>query len=285
MNLEQLFTETSGFWNRILPILVAHIIALIILRFIGDLRIRIPDIERLIKSEKYKRVKVILEEFNLWKSIPIIAIVALFFYLSVFETIVSIQQKVLPEPFKVVYSETDFWLEHERLCDDLIEIGSYAKLDRVEFYTIRELKEQYLSLYKSEFPELYNSYIEWISNRYGAWNHYYNFTLVFLTLLIVNLLLSIFRKRYVSRIKRSLLLILICFFSLFVTRIGIEQNVEKMLEAELRFVKLRLSLDQDKSKITNNDYQEELARELRGQYNNMRNNYYKFWLLRVLRGG
>lgn len=285
MNLDQLFSETSGFWNRILPILIAHIIALIVLRFIGSLRIRIPDIERLIKSEKYKRVKVILEEFNVWKSMPIVAIITLLFYLSLFESVVSIPQNILPKPFKVVYSETDFWLEHEHLMGDLIEIGSYSQLDRVEFYTIRELKEQYLSLYKSEFPELYSSHIEWISRKFGQWNQYYNFTLVFLILLIANLLFSVFAKRNFLRIRRSWLLILICFVSLFLTRIEIERSVEKKLEAELRFVKVRLSLDQNKSKIDDDEYQEELKRELRSQYNNMKGNFYQFWLLRVLRGG
>ena len=108
MEVNNIFTQIGDFWDNISMPIVFHIIFLFAFIFLfGNFSVK-TLLENYIKSEGFKRTKIILEEFELWKKLPLILLFSLLIYLTFFNSILSQIDSISVFPFNINYSKENF---------------------------------------------------------------------------------------------------------------------------------------------------------------------------------
>src|SRR5947208_14666897 len=125
MNFDEIYKNISSFWETISPIFFAHIVALIAVRWIAGFRWHIlSSAESALSTDRYKRWKTVLDEFDLRPKLPFVAVIGILIYLVLFNSLLINPVSSLT-PISVAYSETEFW-EGNRPLDELAEIAAYG---------------------------------------------------------------------------------------------------------------------------------------------------------------
>jgi hypothetical protein len=284
MNLDELYQSISSFWSRISPIVIAHIVGLIAIRWIGGVRWHVLEwLEYRLETERYKRWGKILDQFALKPKIPYLILIGLFFYFSLFGGLLNLFAGF--SPVSIVYSETEFWRENRPLRE-LTELGSYGNRADLHIWDIHQLKQNFAEELRAKYPERYRSLIGWVSDSYGEWASYYRLSLLFSVFVIV-LCISHFKERRNREWRSFLRFFILSFLSIctiLISRYEAEQYIEKQLQAEMHFVIGQLELD---SQAQQNRLDDESIRQLEYQiYSDLKDTDQKapelFWLSRVI---
>lgn len=242
MNLDDLYQNTIGFWESISPLLVTHTIAIVVIIWtMGSEWHILERAEYYINSDKFRRWKKILDEFDLLPKIPYIALVGCFLYLAVFNSAIGLLSNF--EPMSIGYSEMDFW-EENRPLDDATEIASYQTVP-LRLSQVLSLKEKFLADYRAKYPNEYQSYIGWLSKPFGVWANYYRLSLIFVFFLLGLVFYQLRHKTKHSGviIRKLLLVTFLTICAMGICRYQAEQYIEKQQKAELNFVLRQLEID------------------------------------------
>lgn len=130
MNLNDIYTSITNFWERISPLAYAHIVFFLGLRYIAGIRLQFREsLNAWTKSVSYQNAKQLLTEFELWKKLPFLLIAAALVYLTLLQDGLSILEHLGIPPLRLSYSEEQFWIEAKPI--DLIEkVLAFAPSDR-----------------------------------------------------------------------------------------------------------------------------------------------------------
>ncbi len=246
MDLNEFYQSTTSFWNTVSPILFAHMLAFLVLRWIlGNKWSLLKDTESLLKSDRYIRWKAVLDEFELRSKLPFLAVVVFVLYIILFRNFMGIINDVAF--LSMTYSETELISQHRPL-DDLVELASYSPstFGEARVRRVLDIKDNYLEIYREKYPDRYQARIGWISNDYYQWHTYYHLSLLFLTFLVAVAILLVRKRnqplRVFIRLASAGIIVAIC---VLFTRYQSEQYIEYRLQAELSFVINQLELDQE----------------------------------------
>lgn len=287
MEINDLYNQFTSFWERIFPVIIFHVIALLLLIRIGKINLNLKNkIEAYTKTESYKSNKKLLEEFQLWSKIPYLLIIAFIIYLVVIDDVVGRIQKTMPEPIKLVYTPTELWKNShiESLAIMTIHMDStISKISYSEISDLHNFKELQLEILKTKFPERYKSRIEWISKKTGKSTRYYQFTLLFTLLLPVIFVINARKNklRIVNQIPRLLLMFLICFAVLLYFRYSWEKNIESKIFAEDFFISSSLISEKEIPYYYDSDKVHEMKEKILDHYDNRDKG--NFWIHNILR--
>lgn len=283
MNFDEFYNAISSFWNSIAPIFYSHVLAILAIKWVLNFRFQIAGrFETFLNTEKYKKWKVTLDEFELRSKLPYLAIVGIIIYFSLFNNIILTTLNDLSIT-SISYSQTDLWTENKPL-DDLVMIGSYGKNSKIRIWEIETLKNNLSEGYKAKYPEYYRSNVNWLIDKSTKWIRYYECAVAFLIFVLI-FTIVVMRKKYNRSFKvlfKIFVLLILTILWISYTRYQYELYVEKSLKAEMRFVITGLSFDEEAKKIRLSEeeinlFKYNLFSDLKGtrQYNS-------FWLLRVL---
>ena len=239
MDLQAIYESISSFWNQISPILIAHLIFLIAWLWLrkSDMNLLEP-LEKVLRSESYKRWKTIFDEFNLRPAIPLLSILIVLIYFVILGDVLEFLAGGLFSPLSVIYTETDFWREtnNESIIGHIADIATYQGNADSSMSKIHDFKTRMLEEYKGKYPTRYHSLIEWRTERQGKWNRYYQLSLAGFIVLSAFLLPAINRKVSGLSYRRLLVVLGISLVLVIFSRYQAEQTVEQTLGAELSFV-------------------------------------------------
>lgn len=244
MNLDEFYKSIASFWDTISPILFAHIIALLAIRWIAGFRWNISGrMESFLSKDRYKRWKNILDEFELRPKIPYLLVISIVIYFVLFNSLLLDSLIDFP-PIRITYSETQFW-EENRPLEELAEIGSYGKNPNLHVWEIHFFKDNFLQDYRTKFPDHYRSLVSWLSELYGKWLTYYKCSIIFLAFVLVLTFFYMRKKQNRSFIsfRRILALLIFSVLGIAFTRYEAEKYIEKQLRAEMSFVTTQLHVD------------------------------------------
>lgn len=285
MNLDEFYRSISNFWDIIAPILFAHIIALIVIRWIAGVRWHLLDqMESFLNTERYKKWKGVLDEFELRPKLPYLLVICVIIYFVLFNSLL-LDTLADFSPITITYSENDFW-DESRPLDDIADIGSYSNNPQIHVWEILSLKQNYLQDYQTRYPDHYRSLVTWLSEAYGKRQTYYKCSVIFL---LFALILSIFHlcktpHRSLSSFMRVFALLIFSVLSIAFTRYESEKYIEKQLRAELSFVSTQLSIDaQAQQNRLNGEGIKQLKRNLYEELKHTdQRSRYTFWWSRIL---
>lgn len=229
-----------------------------------------------------------MEEFQLWKKLPFLLIIATLIYFVVFKSFINITFNILPRPAPITYSVTDFWKESKPF-PTMVKIAQYNTSISIDIYNIESLRQKYIEEYKLKFPERYRSHIGWLNDSFRNLNQYYKISIIYF-LLLIPLSIKQYRAKKVKGFLAFLrigLLMLLTFFVIIVLRYNSEQTIEQKFIAENRFVITNLYYDIDKDKQKLDDTSLSLLKQ--NIYKNFEKHgdrsylkYHIFWLSRML---
>ncbi len=284
MDFSQFYNSISSFWESIAPIFYSHVLAFLAIIWILKPRLHIASrLKIALRSKSYKRWKTVFDEFELRNKLPYLAIVGTIIYFALFNNIILTTLDDLSIT-NVSYNQTDFWRENKPL-DDLVEIGSFSSNPKIHIWELENLKSTFLEGYKAKYLDYYNSNINWLVEKSGKWLRYYQCAITFFLFLIIFTIVIIRKKTYRSYKVLLRILILFILTSLWIayTRYQYELYVEKSLKAEIRFVTVRLTFDEEAKKNRLNEEQtNQLKYNLFSELKRTEIFSDNFWLLRVL---
>ncbi len=284
MELNDIYEQINSFWDKILPVLILHLVGIWLLNKIVRLRFNLRDrIEIYIKSEKFTKSKALLEEFNLWTKIPYFIIFGGIVYLVVFNNISNGLSKFYISPVRLIYSETQIWDRSWKRDLAIIEYCRDSTLSRLNTGDLYFYKNQYLEIFKNKYPDQYKSRIKWISEGEALDAKFYYLSVLFFVFGIIAFIFQI-RKSKNSRLNlflRYLILFLLTAAIILVFRYRWETKVEKRIFAENSMVASGLiienKLNVNELEDTWHDIELELIEHLDRQHNSTP------WLLSLLK--
>ncbi len=251
-DLNDFYRGVSNFWDSISPIIFTHLVVFVVLKWTvgADWHI-LERLEYYINTERYKRWRKILDEFDLRPKMFLLLVVAVFFYFVLINSVIRLIYGIYP--VSIIYSEWDFMLENRNL-GALVDIASYGTKTDVETYDVFELKERFLDEYEAKNPERFNNRIGWYWEELDQWSSYYVLSIIFL-LLTLALFFSRFRnrKRWKTPYSRFFVLFVFSFFMVILTRYQAEQIIEKRLLTEFFYVIDELHFDSSKQLLSDEE--------------------------------
>jgi hypothetical protein len=271
MNLNDIYTSIRSFWQSVAPLIYAHVVFLLALRYIAgvklDLRARL---NQWTTTAEYQSGKNLLTEFELWKKLPWLLIVGSLIYLTLLRDGLSIMQHAGVPPLRVAYSEEQFWIEAKpiNLIEDVLR---FAPRDRARYWQVLMQKEQLLDEYKAKAPDRYQRNVGWHESEFGKRLGALEIGVGFL-LATVLVVVWYWRERRkagakhpVSWLRTTVLLTLVALYCAY-ERISAEQATEYRLHAELMFVGNELQFDKSRaeSRMSETEF-EDARRALAGQ--------------------
>jgi hypothetical protein len=106
MNVNDIYTDITTFWESIYPIIVFHIIFYFVAKLMfGSLDIK-GQLEKCVASDSFQRTKKIMEQFELWTKLPFIILLGCLIYLALFRSFTDLVSSIPVVPFRMTYSET-----------------------------------------------------------------------------------------------------------------------------------------------------------------------------------
>lgn len=242
MNLNELFSEISSFWSKIFPLILLHILAYGIFQYVFGKRDLQGRIQTFTSSSYYNIFKNNMEKFELWKKLPIILAVGMFIYLAILNTAIDASVQ-LPIPFYVVsYSESEL-IEDMYNYPGIAEVGSYQKDSIVNVEQLRVMKDEFMQLYKTKYPEEYRSLINWLNEDFGKSQT----NLLLTAILVAGLLycLGRFRSKHKAGLflLRTVLIVVCLAYASVNFRFAAEQKIEERITNEFFFVSNHLKND------------------------------------------
>lgn len=250
MNVNDIYSEITSFWESIYPIILFHFIFYLIYRFIfGDISIK-SRLEQYTNSENFERTKKLLQQFELWTKLPFILLISALIYLALFNSATNLISSIRVFPFDFVYSNDEFMREYI-VKEDLTDIVKYSADTTGEYDMIDQLRAKYIDEYKAKHPDRYESWVGWADKSFGSRLRYFHLAECLLILLLVTYVRQVKRakgKRLKATFKFVLVLIL-AIPALFILRYQAEQKVEERFVAELIFVRNELKTDNDVKQV------------------------------------
>ncbi|MEK6153945.1 hypothetical protein WIW50_11820 [Flavobacteriaceae bacterium 3-367] len=242
MELNDIYNQFSGFWNRILPVLVFHLIGIFLLQRIGKINFNIRSgIEDYIKTDSYLKNKELLEEFKLWSKIPFLILISLIIYLVVFDDIARNVRRIVPNPIDLSWSSQDLFSKayNRNLArvalytDSTMNDVSYSEINNINIYI-----NQQTQILKSEYPDLYSSRVGWIEKKANKYNAYFHYGFFYLLLLPLIFTMHKGRRKIkaISFYLRFTILFFITLVLLIFFRVNWEDNKEKEIAARIGFI-------------------------------------------------
>jgi hypothetical protein len=284
MDVNDIFTQIGNFWDRISVPILFHIIFFFLFIFIfGKVSIK-TAIENYIQSNGFNRTKAILTEFELWKKLPLILIVFVLIYLTLFNSIVSIIGSIRVFPFNVAYSKQDFIKEYEPK-DYIIEIAKYGKDTLPDLFKVDQLKEKLIEDYKGKYPDKYDTWVKWSNDKFGDRIRTFNLTALTIVSLFVILIIRIFQKGRRGKIAsffKFILILIIAFPILFLFRYRAEQSIEETFSNEIMFVKSTLEIDTSRQMVLDLAQTSILEKRLIQELKNGKIHQPQIWVSRIV---
>jgi beta-lactamase class A len=283
MDLNDIYQSIATFWERISPLMFAHLIAFLAIRWIAGTRLNIlKRMESYLASARYTKWKTVLDEFDLRPKLPYLIVIFFLIYLTLFNSLLIDSLDV--RPVTLTSSELEFW-EENRPFDQMLEIGTYAGNPNIKFWEIAYEKQNYLQAFRGRYPEQYRSSITWLITDYGKWLTYYKCSILFFLFAIVLSVIHLRKREHRSRASygRIFALLIFSIASIAYTRYQAEKYIEKKLKAEMAFVATQLHVDPEAKKNRLSEpqirqFKKNLCIELLSRKSNPR----FFWWSRVL---
>jgi hypothetical protein len=248
MNVNDIFSSITNFWERISPLAYAHIVFFLGLRYIAGIRLQLRDTLTVwTKSASYRGAKHLLTEFELWKKLPFLLIAAALVYLTLLQDALSIPQRLGIPLLRVSYAEEQFWIEAKPI--NLIEkVLEFAPPSRRQYWQVRQLKEQLLDEYKAKAPDRYQRMVAWHEREFTKHLRALEIGVAFVISVIV-VVVWYWRRQRAAGIRHAVSwwrVILLLFFAIgfcAYERVCAEQTAEFQLYSELLFVGDELQFD------------------------------------------
>jgi beta-lactamase class A len=261
MNLNDIYQSLASFWDTISPIFISHVIALLALRWMIGTRLKVyARIKTYLASGKYKRWKVVLDEFQLRPKLPYLVVIAFLIYLTLFNGILL--DSLSFRPLSIVYSEMDFW-EENRPLDQLVEIAGYTNNPNIRVWEIANEKQKFVDKFRERYPGRFSSSINWLLSTYGKWLTWYKCAIVFLILVPAIAFVVSYKKKTLSRrtVRAIFAFVILSILWIGFTRYKAEQYIEKQLHEELGLVFSLLHIDPEAQKTRLTDLQKGVVRK------------------------
>jgi hypothetical protein len=254
MNVNDIYTSISNFWQQISPLIYGHIVFLLSIRYIAGIRLGLRDrLDEWTATAEYQTTKKLLTEFELWKKLPFLLIAAALVYFTLLQDGLSILGNVGVPPLRIAYSEEQFWIEAKPVY--LIEnVLQFAPRDRTRYWQLIALKEQLLDEYKTKAADRYQRLVGWHGSEFAKHSNALRIGVAFFfaSLAVIVWHWRTKRKagvRHQVAISRAILLLLLVIVYCSYERMRVEQAVEYQLESELLFVGDQLQFDEARAKL------------------------------------
>ncbi len=260
MDINDIYGSISTFWNNISPILFAHLIAFLAIRWtVGSHLNTIERVKGYLATNKYKEWRGVIDEFELRPKLPYVFVIIFLVYLTLFNSLLL--QSLDFHPITITYAEMEFWDENRPL-DQILEVGTFGKNPNIRIWEINYLKQNFLQEFQAKHPDQYRSSVSWLSDLYGKWFTYYKCSILFLVFTIVLAWIHLRKRKNRSprSLRRIFALLLFSAAAIGFTRYQAEKYIEKRLLAELSFVGTQVHVDDEAQK---NRLDESQIRELR----------------------
>ncbi|MGN6183555.1 MAG: hypothetical protein ACTHQM_07865 [Thermoanaerobaculia bacterium] len=260
MDINSVYNGIAQFWRNIAPVLYAHVLFFIGIRWIAGLQLGLRDrLARWTQSDGYKKSKGLLEEFELWKKLPLLLIIGGLIYLTLMQDVVTLAGN-LPV-LRLSYSEDDFWRENKPV-ERLARIAVYASNPSLEVWEIRAFKEQLVDEYSAKTPDRYRRIVAWHNDDFENAMQHLRLALIYAIAVVI---VAIWKRRHgeltKGKIARVALLLVLTFGFMLYARVRAELAIEGKLTGELSFVENELKLDKDRdSQRSYNAQQQQLNR-------------------------
>src|ERR1043165_512717 len=89
MDLNDIYQSLASFWDKISPIFISHLIALLALRWMIGTRLNVyARVRAYLKSSNYTRWKRVFDEFQLRPKLPYLFVIGFLIYLTLFNSVV-----------------------------------------------------------------------------------------------------------------------------------------------------------------------------------------------------
>jgi hypothetical protein len=282
--MNEFFSDLSNFWERIAPYIVAHVLALLTLRFMVGLRFNVATrAETFLASERWGKWKKVLDEFELRPKLPFLAVLFVAFYFVLFQTAESLLSQTQIPPLSFRHSEEAFWMDSKPF-HDIVELAVLRNdPDDSEIWKLTQFKRTALRELELKYPAAYQSAAGWRAKDSGRWSTYFRLALLFAGFCIVMAIRHRRDRREGRRIVMWRLVVTAAgaFIIAMFARYRAEQSIEHQLRQELYFVTSHLRAttppsqrlsNQQRAQVEERIYRE-LARDLPFDY---------FWLSRLL---
>lgn len=253
-NLDDFYRGVSNFWDSIAPIIIVHLIALFALKWtVGANWHFLEKIEFHLSTDRYKRWRKILDEFDIRPKVFFALIICVFFYFSLFNNLLGIVNSFAP--FEFSYSEMDM-INENRPLDTLVTIASFGTETNPDIYDIYNLKQSLVYEYKSKHPDRYDYFLGWYKEKFSEWFTFYLLSIIFLLFTIIIL---IYRIRNKSRQKtpfiRFIVILVFSITMIIITRFQAEQFTEKRFYYETIFITDELHTDSSRHSLADEEVQ------------------------------
>jgi beta-lactamase class A len=261
MDLNDIYQSLASFWDKISPILISHLVALLALRWMVGTRLNVyARLKAYLASDKYTRWKEVFDEFQLRPKLPYLIVIAFLIYLTLFNSLLL--DSLSFRPLSIVYSELDFW-EENRPLDQLVEIASYTNNPNIRFWEIALEKQKFVEAFRVRYPEQFRSSVSWLVSAHGKWLTWYKCAILFLILIPAAGAISAYKKKMLSKrtVRAIFVIVVLSILVIGFTRYKAEQYIEKQLHAELAVVSSLLHVDPDAQKNQLTDLQKEVVRK------------------------
>jgi hypothetical protein len=285
MEVNNIFTQIGDFWDRISMPIVFHIIFLFTFIFLfGNFSLK-TILENYISSKSFKRTKVILEEFELWKKLPLILLFSLLIYLTFFNSVLSQICSIQLFPFELNFSKETFLGEYTEK-ENIIEIAKYGNDINPDFFKINQLIAKFSEEYKSKYPEKFNEWVKYFDDDFESKIRTLNLALLTFIILTFFYLKFLFTKKKKSKILMTvkfLIVVVITFPIVFILRYQAEQNIEEKFANEIMFVKTSLEVDDNRSiKLSEHQIQNLKVNLKNTITNDPKPTYDSFWVSEIV---
>lgn len=283
MNVNEIYSDITSFWDSIYPIILFHFIFYLLYRFIfGNFSLKFM-LEKYIETPGFLRTKKLFEQFELWTKLPFIILISALIYFALFNSVTNLVSSIRVFPFDFVYSNDEFIREFEPKAD-LLDIAKYGNDTTGQFYLIDQLRQKYLDEYKVKHQEKYDSWVGWYNKTFGKRLRYFHLFECLILLLIV-IYFKQLRQQEGKRLRVTFKLLLVFLFSLpilFILRYQAEQKVEERFAMELMFVRTELATDNIQKPIWTQEQIARVKKKWEDEMNYDRLNHNIFWVSRYV---
>ncbi|MBS1634624.1 MAG: hypothetical protein JST26_01795 [Bacteroidetes bacterium] len=283
MNVNDIYSDITSFWDNIYPIILFHIIFYLLYRFaFGNLSIK-SQLEKYIASDSFERTKKILQQFELWTKLPFILLISTLIYLALFNSATNFISSIRVFPFDFVYSNDEFMREYI-VKEDLTDIARYSTDTTGAYDVIDQLRTKYIEEYKTKHPEKYESWVGWTDKSFSNKLRYFHLFECLLILFIITFLIQI-RIKNGKRLRttfRVFFVLILSIPTLFVLRYQAEQKVEERFIAELIFVRNELKTDNTANQIWTTEQIESVKRKWDEERKHLKDYNHLLWVSRIV---
>lgn len=283
MNVNNIYSDITSFWDSIYPIILFHIIFYFTYRFVfGNFSLK-SELEKYTTSDNFERTKKLFQQFELWTKLPFILLISALIYLALFNSLTSFVSSVKIFPFTFTYSTQEFMKEYV-VKEDLTDIAKYSNDTTGNYYKIDQMRAKYLDEYKVKYPERYESWVGWAEKSFIKrlrYLHLAQLLIILMTFLFFRLIARNKEKRF-KIILRFIMVFTLSLPILFILRYQTEQKVEERFVNEIVFVKNELTTDNSFKQIWSERQIESVERKWDNEkkHNNLRNDL--FWISRYV---